>query len=143
MKHWFATLVLALAVAAGSFAAFYAFSRPASEVRAAANAGDALEWIRAEFKLNDQQFAAVKRLHDEYGAVCNQHCMAIMAAEKRGANREEIAALENRCVSSMADHFRQVAAQMSPPEGERYLATVLPRIAGYAHQGSPNVEGRR
>ena len=39
----------------------------------------------------------------------------------------------------MTAHFKRVAAEMPVAEGARYLATVLPRVAGYEHTGAPNV----
>lgn len=143
MKNWLFTLTIALGACVLSFGAFYAINREPAALRAAARDGNALAWLRVEFKLNDTQFAAIKRLHDEYGSVCSAHCSAIMDAEKRGAAPSEIQALENTCVSSMTEHFKRVAAVMSPAEGQRYLAIVLPRVHDYDHRGAPNVQAQR
>lgn len=143
MKNWVLTILFALAASALSFGAFYTLNRHNSEVRSAARAGDALEWLRVDFKLSDAQYAQVKQLHDDYGVVCGEHCMAIMRAEKRGAPRVEVAALERECVESMTAHFRRVASVMSPEQGERYLKIVLPRVSDYDHRGAPNLGGRR
>jgi hypothetical protein len=102
--------------------------------------GDAMTWLRMEFQLNDAQFAAIKKLHDDYSRVCADHCAAIMAAEKRHAPKSEIAALEKTCVDAMTAHFQRVAALMPPGQSERYLAIVLPRVADYDHRGAPNVQ---
>lgn len=142
MKNWLLTLVIALAACALSFGAFYAMNREPAGLRAAARAGDALEWLRADFKLTDAQYAAIKQLHDEYGTVCARHCDAIMTARKRGAPPAQIAALENECVQSMTDHFQRVAALMAPEQGRRYLAIVLPRVHDYDHRGTPNLQAR-
>ena len=142
MKNLLVTIGLILAVCATSFCAFYTICADTPPWRRAASEGDALAWLRTEFKLNDAQFAAIKRLHDDYGQVCADHCAAIVAAEKRGASTEERAALEQQCVATMTAHFRQVAAMMTAGEGERYLATVLPRVADYDHRGSPTVQGQ-
>src|SRR6185369_3266733 len=108
----------------------------------AAREGDAMAWLRTEFHLNDTQFAAIKKLHDDYGSVCAEHCTAIMEARKRSAPPAEIAALEKTCVDAMTTHFRRVAALMPPGEGERYLATVLPRVSGYEHAAPPNLRAK-
>lgn len=142
MKNWVLTIAIALVACAASFGAFYVLNREPPALRAAARAGDAMEWLRAEFKLTDEQYAAIKKLHDDYGSVCSQHCSAIMAAEKRGAPRGEVTALENECVKSMTEHFRRVAGLMSAQEGERYLAIVMPRVKDYDHRGTPNLEAR-
>ncbi|HVU34378.1 MAG TPA: hypothetical protein VHE61_13155 [Opitutaceae bacterium] len=141
MKNWILTLVFALAACAVSYGVFYAANREPAAVRAAARNGDAMQWLRVEFKLTDAQYAAIKQLHAQYGTVCAKHCAAIMAAQKSGAPAAEIASLENECVTSMTAHFHRVAALMSPEEGRRYLAIVLPRINDYDHRGAPNLEG--
>jgi hypothetical protein len=153
MKNFWLTVGVVIAAAALSFGAFYAMNdEPA--VRHAAREGDAMAWLRAEFHLDDAQFAAIKKLHDDYGAVCARHCTQIMAAKKRIAelgtrNPEQTKAaemeeanLERMCLDSMTDHFRQVAALMPADQGERYLAIVLPRIRNYTHEGTPTVQVR-
>lgn len=138
MKNFLLTLAAVAAACALAFAAFYAMNdEPA--LRRAAQENDAMTWLRMEFHLNDAQFVAIKKLHDDYGAVCGHHCAAIGAAKKSGVPAVEIAALEKVCVDAMTAHFQRVAAQMTTSEGERYLATVLPRVAGYAHTGAPNL----
>jgi hypothetical protein len=140
VKNLLLTLGAVLAASTLSFGVFYALNREPAAVRAALREGDALTWLRAEFQLTDRQFAAIQQLHQDYRGVCAAHCSAIMDAQKRHASTSEIAALEKTCVESMTAHFRQVAALMSPGQGDRYLALVLPRIADYDHRGAPNVQ---
>ena len=142
MKNLLLTLGSVAAACALSYGVFYAANREPAELRQAWRGGDAMTWLRAEFRMNDGQFAAIKKLHDEYREVCAGHCAAIMAAEKRGAPRAEVATLEKICVDAMTAHFRRVAALMPPGQGERYLAVVLPRVADYDHRGAPNVQVR-
>ncbi len=138
MKNPLITLGLALAAGALAFGAFYVMSDE-PVLRRAAREGDAMLWLRTEFRLDDAEFAAIKKLHDDYGVVCGEHCAAIMAAKRREAPAAEVAALEKTCVEAMTRHFKNVAALMPAGQGERYLATVLPRVAGYDHAGAPNV----
>jgi len=138
-RNWLLTLVAMLAVSAAAYGAFYFASEDAA-MHTAAREGDAMGWLRTEFHLDDARYAAIKRLHDDYGVVCAEHCAAITEARHRAASPAEIAALEKTCVDAMTAHFRRVAALMPPAEGERYLATVLPRVAGYEHHGAPNVQ---
>lgn len=138
MKNFLITLGIVLGACAVAFGVFYFVSADRA-MHAAAREGDALAWLRAEFRLNDAQFAAIQKLHDDYSVVCGRHCAAIMEARERNAAAAEVAALEKTCVDAMTAHFRQVAALMPAREGERYLATVLPRIAGYSHERAPNV----
>jgi len=142
VKNWVVTLLIAVVACAASFGAFYALNRGPAQVRQAARDGDALKWLRVEFKLSDAQYAAIKQLHDDYGSVCSRHCAEIMAAEKRHASAAEVAVLERTCVESMSDHFRRVATLMAPDEGRRYLAIVMPRILDYDHRGAPDVRAR-
>lgn len=108
-------------------------------MRAAARDEDSMAWLRAEFRLDDAQFAVIKQRHDDYNIACGRHCAAIMEARERKAPAAEVAALEKICVDSMTVHFREVAALMPEGQGERYLAIVLPRIAGYSHRGAPDL----
>lgn len=142
MRNALFTVLLALAVCAASFGIAYCLSdQPA--VRRAAREGDAMQWLRTEFCLDDAQFAAVQKLHDDYSRACGQHCAAIMAAKHRSAPAAEVAALEATCVAAMTEHFRRVATLMPAGQGARYLAIVLPRVADYDHTGAPTVQVRR
>ncbi len=132
------TVLLAAALAVLAFGVAYLASGDRA-LRVAARQGDALEWLRVEFALDAERFAAVRRLHEEFSIECSAHCAAIVAARERSAPAAEIAALEEHCVGAMTTHFRQVAAWMEPAQGERYLALVLPRIRGHTHQGAPSV----
>jgi len=138
MKNLLLTIGLALAVCAASFAVFYTMNdNPA--VRRAASEGNTMEWLRAEFNLNDAEFNAVRKLHQDFSAVCAQHCIDIMEARRSSAQPGEVARLEAVCVNAMTAHFRSVAALMPAGEGDRYLAIVLPRIDDYDHTGSPTI----
>jgi hypothetical protein len=139
MRNFWLTVLAVLAAGAVSFGVFYVMNDD-PDVRHAAQERDAMAWLRAEFHLTDAQFAAVKRLHEGYGAECAEHCSMIASARRRHAPAGEVAGLEQVCVDSMTAHFRRVAALMPPGEGERYLALVLPRVKGYAHAGAPNVQ---
>ena len=141
MKNILITLGVALVVAAAAGGICYRMNCDAGLHRAA-NEGDAMGWLRAEFKLDDAQFAAVKKLHDDYGVVCGEHCAAIMAAKRRAAPASEIAGLEATCAEAMTAHFRKVATLMARKQGERYLSLVLPRVESYGHEGAPTVRGK-
>ena len=142
MKNFLLTLAIVGASCVLSFGVFYAVSRQPAEVRQALREGDAMAWLRTEFRLSGAQFAGIKQLHEDYRGQCAGHCAAIMAAEKRGVSRTEMAALEKTCVDAMTEHFRRVAVLMPPGQGERYLAMVMPRIIDFDHRGAPNVQVR-
>jgi hypothetical protein len=139
MKNLLISLGVALAACAAAFGIFYALNDDEAMHRAARE-GDAMAWLKMEFHLDDGQFAAIKKLHDDYGIVCAQHCTMITNARQRSAPQDELARLEKLCVDSMTDHFSRVAKLMPAAQGERYLATVLPLIPGYAHAGPPTMQ---
>ncbi|HYC71359.1 MAG TPA: hypothetical protein VEB66_09145 [Opitutaceae bacterium] len=153
MRHFLATLAV-VAVLAGA-AGWLSYRRGADpELRAALERQDALEWLRRDFELSEAQFREIKRLHDDYGVVCEEHCRNIQdALDARNALRrqgrataEELAAADRRyeelrlvCETAIATHVRQCAAIMSPQAGQRYLALVLPKIKDFDHTGAPDV----
>lgn len=153
MRYFLGTLALVAALA--GMAGWFSYRQAADPELAAAMARqDALEWLRRDFGLSDQQFAAIKKLHDEYGLVCEEHCRSIQDAlgardqlRKSGvATAEQLAAADRRyeelrlvCETAIAAHVRQCAALMSPAAGERYLALVLPKIKDFDHRGAPDV----
>jgi hypothetical protein len=139
MKNFLLTLGLAVAACAVAFGVFYALNdNPA--LRHAARDNDAMAWLQAEFRLDEARMSAIRKLHEDYGAVCTEHCARITNARRASAPAAELARLEQACVDAMTAHFRQVAALMPPAEGERYLHTVLPRVSHYPHAGAPSVQ---
>ena len=153
MKYLGRTLaVLLLVAAAMGFTCYQLSSEPA--LHAAAKQGDALAWLRTDFHLNDRQFAEIKKLHEAYAPSCEEHCRLIQEATKardalaasQGKDPAAVAAAERTlrelrttCETAIAVHVRKVAAQMSPGEGQRYLALVLPKIANFDHQMAPDL----
>ena len=120
----------------------------------AAAKGDPMAWLRADFHLTDAQYAAVQKLHDSYAGSCAEHCRMIQEATKvrnslHAAKSADSAAmieaeknlqeLRTHCETAIARHVREVAALMSPEEGQRYLALVLPKIADFDHRAAPDL----
>lgn len=152
-KYVLATVALIVAAAGMTWFVCYRIgTEPA--IHAALEKGDALEWLRNDFTLNDAQFAAVKRLHESYATVCEEHCQAIQeAARQRDGLRAQVSAdqaalagaekkfqeLRTICETAIASHVRQVAAHMAPEQGRRYLTLVLPKIKDFDHQGAADV----
>lgn len=153
MKNLALTTVLLISVGLVVALAAYTISGD-RDVGAVLKKRDALEWLRTDFHLDDSQFAAIKRLHQSYALVCEEHCHAIQVAtrelnELRGVSTtspETLAFAEQRvkelravCETAIAAHVREVAAHMSPDNGRRYLALVLPKIADFDHRAAPDV----
>ena len=122
-------------------------------LHAAARQRDALAWLTTEYHLAPEQAAAIGRLHAAYALHCAEHCVAIgearaavAQAERAGRPANELAAARDRvavreqvCREAIELHLREVAAQMSPEDGARYLGEFLPRVAAYRHEGAPTV----
>ena len=152
MKNFLLTVLAVLAAGALAGGAFFRWHSD-DALHAAAQQRDAMKWLRTEFHLSDAQFAAIAKLHEDYGAECAGHCAAIgsaraelAAAEKSGqpaaalaALRRNVAERELACRTAIGAHLRKVAALMPPGEGERYLQLLLPRVENYTHRGAPTV----
>lgn len=138
MRNWLITWAVAVVLGGLAYAAFFA-GNDEPELRRAARAGDAMAWLKVEFRLSDEQAAAVKKLHDDFSVECSVHCGDIVDARERRAPAAEIARLERVCVDAMEQHFKRVAALIPAEQRTRYLEIVLPRIAGHDHAAAPNV----
>lgn len=153
MRNLWKTVALLCAVAVIIGWAAYQLGRD-GRVQEALAKRDALTWLRTDFRLSDAQFAAIRKLHESYSVVCEQHCQAIQeAAIRRNALKaapnteaavmtaaeQRLEELREVCERAIAAHVREVAAQMAPDQGQRYLALVLPKIADFDHRAAPDV----
>jgi hypothetical protein len=154
VKHLISTLALVVVVAAATGFVAFRTTGDGAVARALAKQ-DAMEWLRADFKLTDAQFAAIKTLHDAYSVVCEEHCREIMRAVRarndlKSAAPSDAAAIaiaDRRveqlrlvCESAIATHVRECSAHMSPEAGQRYLALILPKIKDFDHQAPPDLQ---
>lgn len=152
MKHLLGTAaIVALLAVCSAYVGYRLNSDPA--LHAAVAQGDTMEWLRTDFHLSDAQLSEVRRLHEAYSGTCDEHCRAIQEAMRarkalEAAHGDEAAlqaaaskiqGLRALCEASIADHVRKVAALMSPEDGRRYLALVLPRIANFDHTATPDL----
>lgn len=148
-------IVLVAALVAGLCGFYLVQRRHTAGISAlSGTSGDDLRWIRTEFALDDAQFAAVKKLHEDYAVVCAGHCADIAAANSRLAKltsanapaadleaaRREVAALEEVCNTATRAHIHRVAAVMPADQGARYIALVEPHLAHSPHDGSRGLE---
>jgi uncharacterized membrane protein len=153
VKNLLLSLLLVVSVAgAAGVVAFRTTGDPA--VEQALSDKNALEWLRADFDLNDKQFAAIKQLHESYASVCDEHCREIRAATRQletlkasgNPDQAAIAAAERQlqqvrftCETAIAAHVRRCAAEMNPDARQRYLALMLPKISSYDHASAPDL----
>jgi hypothetical protein len=150
--RWIAAiLIIALALGAGCIA-YVCMREPMPEV--AANDGDALLWLRHEFKLPADKMARIEKMHDAYQVVCEEHCRIIRDARvglrklrEAKAPAAEITAAEEKskevdliCTTSLETHMREIASVMGGEDGRRYLSIVLPRVAKFDHAGAPGLD---
>jgi len=152
MKYKLITIVLVMLLAMAAGGATYRYLRPPAEL--SAQGSDSLQWLRTEFRLDEGQIRRIEKLHTAYEDVCAAHCAAIKdardqlatlrAASATGpalhAAEQQLAETETTCRTSTEAHVRAVAALMGDGQGARYLAVVLPRLAGVAHTGAPDLQ---
>jgi len=114
----------------------------------------ALAWVEHEFDLSGEKLARVKAMHEAYVGVCAEHCRVIAetrqklrelqaaraAPEEIAAVSAEAAAADAHCMASTREHIREVAAAIGGAQGQRYLDTVLPRVAGFDHSAPPTLD---
>jgi hypothetical protein len=134
MKRYLILIGLVVVVAAGSHALTRGLLQRGEE--------DQMTWLSREFKLTAGQAAAVEKMQADYQPVCAGHCRLIMAARDRlaaapgdAALLAEIARLEQKCHEATLAHLRNVAAQMDPGQGRRFLTLVEPKVSRHAHLG--------
>jgi hypothetical protein len=141
--HWW-LLVVAGAVAAaviGFCGTNFFATRDLSQMASAP--GGELEWLRREFHLSDTQLKKIEHLQAAYAPVCDQMCQRIMTAnskldrllsQSRSVTPEvesaikEASAVQDDCHVRMLEHIYQVAAQMNPDDGQRYLLLMKSRV---------------
>lgn len=153
MKYLLGTIAALVLVAVVTGSLCYRLSS-APALHAAVKKGDAMGWLRVDFHLTDRQFAEIQKLHEAYAPSCEEHCRLIQEAitarnamaAARGSDPAAAAAAERTlqelrtiCETAIAAHVRKVAALMSPEDGQRYLALVLPKIANFDHQMAPDL----
>jgi|SRR6266542_2358307 len=113
---------------------------------------DDLDWLRMEFRLNDQDLARIRQLHDGYLPECHSFCLRIAASKRElqdalspGTNvsvtveekLKEIAILRAQCQTAMLRHFVEVSRVMPPDQGRRYLAE-MQRLTLGTHESIEN-----
>jgi hypothetical protein len=111
--------------------------------------GSDIAWLRMEFALTDEQFAANQKLHEDYRPQCASHCAAIIGATAEvrkleqstpgsaelTAAQQAVADLESVCNTATREHLYKVAALMSPDDGPRFLRMTEPQLSDPPHDG--------
>jgi uncharacterized membrane protein len=129
-------LIVGCILGVGLLAYTAAYCWKMREASAARTDRDGLLWLRAEYKLSDEQFARVKTLHEAYQPKCDDLCrrardseanIARLIAASRSVTPELRTALQDRehlqaeCQAAMLVHAYETAAVMQPEQAQHYL----------------------
>jgi len=143
-------IILGLAVVAGIFGYGLARLRFESNTKQSARTGADITWIKSEFDLSEEEFAAIRELHVAYGKVCARHCAEILEAQARiehlrsedaEATRiaeaaQNLTRLEAVCNEATHAHIFRVAAKMPLEKGVRFIRATDPLVTGMPHNGA-------
>ena|SRR5690625_2329316 len=118
-----------------------------------------LEWLRAEFDLDEEQFSKIEELHNAYAPFCEIMCDRVSEAQETldrkmmdsTAYNEELenelqrfSRLKEECHREMLKHFYEVAEVMKPHQRERYMqkakkyVTLHDRVTAWPHDFEPD-----
>jgi hypothetical protein len=138
MKKGGLILLAGLVLFVAAFAGFYYFGTTAC--RAMMNEREPeLAWLKKEFKLSDEEFTRITKLHEAYLPQCAQRCMRIaeqnrkleeLLSKSTSVTPEVRDVLAERaktradCEAEMLNHFMEVSKTMPPEQGKRYLEWV-------------------
>ena len=101
----------------------------------AGSSESALEWLQAEYELNDEVMTQVGMAKASYLPECREMCRRLAAARKHLASRSSsssasqseiteayaaVNAIEEECIRMSLDHVFEVAALMPASQGQRF-----------------------
>lgn len=142
MKRLPVFLVLILLAGVGAWAVSYGVGLRKVQPLVQADQSE-MEWLRREYHLSESQFAAVKKLHQDYEPVCARLCERIMESQGKlskliESNRSvtpevetamrECAKVKEDCQQAMLGHIYRVSAAMNEDDGRRYMAMMEERV---------------
>jgi hypothetical protein len=144
MKRAWIILVAGLLAGAAGYSGLYFASTSKSRCLEHCKSPE-LAWLKAEFNLNDAEYARICEMHKGYMAGCAERCRRIdeknahlkhLLASTNAITPEiektlaEAAELRGECQKEMLRHFYEVSRTMPPEQGKRYLAWVQERTIG-------------
>ncbi len=142
MKRPLVLLLLLLAAVLATWAVSYRAGMHATHALASSQDAE-LEWLRHEFRLDDRQFAEVRRLHEEYDPVCDRLCNRMMASQANLRGQiaksqsltpelvqalQDAAAVRQECQTAMLQQIYRVGQVMNPDQRKRYLEKMEPHV---------------
>lgn len=141
MKRAIFILILGGGLALGGYWVSY-LANTASRRAVLNSEAPELMWLKTEFKLSDEEFARISRLHEGYLPGCMERCAKISKINEKlegllaGTNSvtseieqaiDDAAQMRAECQKNMLKHFYQVSQAMPPEQGRRYFQWVKER----------------
>jgi hypothetical protein len=138
MKKGGLILLAGLVLFAAAFTGFYYCGTSACRAMMSEREPE-LAWLKREFKLTDEEFARITKLHEAYLPQCAQRCERIAEQNRKLEellNKSSSVTPEIRdilaeraktradCEGEMLNHFMEVSKTMPPEQGKRYLEWV-------------------
>lgn len=155
MKKRLALVMIAGAALMLAIAAFVRRGACDAQLARSADCGDTCCWFRVELGLDSETIAAINRAQAEFDDTCAAHCRAVdrarevlkklpadAPASERDAANAAVVAADKICRDARVAQVRRLAALMPEAAGKKYLAIVLPRLAGHDHASTPDASGR-
>lgn len=137
-------LILLSVLLAGIAGYTVSFRSATHSTRSILETSDAeMQWLRQEFKLNPDQAAKIRSLHENYKPTCGRLCGRVSASNEKlrqlastsktmspevAAALKEAMEVQEECRQEMLGHIYQVSAVMDPESGARYIRMMLPYI---------------
>ena len=102
-----------------------------------------LRWLRSEFELSDEQYAAIEGVYREYRPVCEELCLRVIEARDKLNERladatgftpeldealDRYTRVKQECHRAMMRHVYEVAAHMDPEQRERYVNRAIAHV---------------
>ncbi len=156
MKRISFILLLGLVLGVTGFELLYS-NRTASHRNLEQTCGPELAWVQNEFKLNDQEFERIRRLHQAYKPVCTEYCRRVREKNQEIARLVaastditppiqkalgEAADLRKECLAHMLQHFYAVSQAMPPEQGRRYLGRMEADVIAPTDQTMLSIMGQ-
>ena len=135
-------LLIALVSAIAGYAIYYGSATAKAKAMLREPAGE-MEWLRREFRLSDEEFARIEKMHREYAPTCAAMCEKIARSNERldalisasktptpevRAALHESTVVQEECRQAMLGHVYAVCGEMSPEQGARYLKMMKARL---------------
>jgi len=129
-------MILLVAIAMGLFAAGAAYFWKSERA-------EPMNWLRAQFALDNGKAKTVERIHKEYETECALMCVRITESDEQLAKLicagqqvtpeiqsaiMETDRLRSACRVKMLEHFYRIAAELPATKRAEYLALVLPLV---------------